>query len=150
MHQRVECTSEHIAKSCHTGRPQVWPWQHVDTGAVDRERGDYNMTINYEVTGLLTAVWKVTLGSLHRVVWCWSDWLGKEGRRCITCMSGLKQSACNRQLDSWRWLLNRSDFCLWAYISDAYIWCTWCKCIDKEKIYKILTWDPTYELLSFN
>ena len=64
----------HFAESGQTVRPLAWPgglrpstlpfghegYPQVYIGAVDRERGEDNMNIKYDITGLLTAVWKVT------------------------------------------------------------------------------------------
>ena len=55
--------------------------------AVDRERGEDNMNINYDVTGLLTAVSpQVTSQSCLMLIWLVRE---KGGRRCIVCMREL-------------------------------------------------------------
>ena len=72
----MELATLRLAQSGKLGRPQVWP--HVYIGAEDRAR----------------------------VVWCSSDWPGRRGGRgWIAYMGELKESACGRQLESWRWAL---------------------------------------------
>ena len=82
---------------------QTRHWQRVYTWAVERERGEDNMNINYDITGLLTAVWKGTLRSpwlsCLMLIWLVRE---KGGRGCISYMRELKESASSIQLDSWR------------------------------------------------
>ena len=62
-----------------------------------KRKGASNMNIHYDVTGLLSAVWKVTLRSTS--LGCLS-WPGRRGGRILIAhMRDSKESVGTRQLD---------------------------------------------------
>ena len=56
----------HPAPSVQTVRLPVWPWQQVCVRPVRKGGGASNMNIHYDVTGLLTVVWRSHSG---QIVW---------------------------------------------------------------------------------
>ena len=57
------------------------------------------MHIHYDIAGLMTAVWKVTLRSTCLGCLSWPPRRGGGGRVLIAHMSDIKESARSRQLD---------------------------------------------------
>ena len=78
-----------LAQSVQTGKPQVWPWQQVYTGTVERcERTTWILIIKSPRTTWILIIkspfyWlqcgRSHSGHLDWVVWCWSDWPGRRG-----------------------------------------------------------------------
>ena len=60
------------------------------------------MKIHYDVTGLLSAVWKVTLRSTCLSYLSWPGRGGGGSRILIAHMRDIQESAGSRKLDRWR------------------------------------------------
>ena len=95
----------HLAVSGLTVRLPVWPWQQV-CEAGTKMRGASNMNIHYDVTGLLTAVWRSHSGQI-----VWAAWINCELARedeggggfwTHSTYTGYPVSAGSKQLDRWR------------------------------------------------
>ena len=85
----------HLALSGLTVRLPVWPWQQVRLMAVRTGGGASNMNIHYDVTGLLTVVWRSHSGQI-----VWAAWIGHGGGGFWTHST---YTLYPGQLDRWRW-----------------------------------------------
>ena len=85
----------------------------LTSGVNESCRGASDMDIRSDVTGLLSAVWKVTLKSICLGCRSWP------GRRVSytrsTYMHDIKESIRSRQLDRWRWPIAATT--VWGYAS---------------------------------
>ena len=93
-------------KSCSLIRPScpVWPCKEVRLTDV-RTGGDAsNMNIHYDVTGLLTVVWRSHSGQIVRAAWICQGGGGGEGSELVAHIRDIQESAGSRQLDRWRWI----------------------------------------------
>ena len=112
----IKCNSrpDHSAQSSQTVRLPVWPWQQVCVRPVWNGGGASIMNIHYDVTGLLTVVWRSHSG---QIVWPAGVGQGRGGggggggSELTAHIRDIKESAGSRQLDRWRW--TRWAFTLW-------------------------------------
>ena len=98
---RIKVNLEHPAQSGQTVRLTVWPWQQVCVMPVRNGGGASIMNIHYDVTGLLTVVWRSHSG---QIVWPAGVGQGRGGFWTHSTYTDIKESAGSRQLDRWRWL----------------------------------------------